>query len=146
MAGKDFAVRATPAAAAAIDGLRGRARKSYEAFEAELRKQGCKVAGYRLLAEDGGYSEFCCRRLIEDWRAITTFEPGIAIVVAVGRHDDHAFYADLAKTIEIGPIGQRRGEKPDCCGEDGWPSIGFVPVERKGGERAKRNPAREGAR
>ena len=47
MAGKDFAVRATPAAATAIDGLRGRARKSYEAFEVELRKQGCKVAGYR---------------------------------------------------------------------------------------------------
>ena len=45
MAGKDFAVRATPAAVAAIDGLRGRARKSYEAFEGELRKQGCKVAG-----------------------------------------------------------------------------------------------------
>lgn len=124
MAGKDFAVRATPPAAVAIDGLRGRARKSYEAFEAELRKQGCKVAGYRLLAEDGGYSEFCGRRLVEDWRAITTFEPGVAIVVAVGRHDDRAFYADLGKTIEVGPIGQRREEKPDCCGEGGWPSIG----------------------
>ena len=124
MAGKDFAVRATPAAATAIDRLRGRARKSYEAFEAELRQQGCKVAGYRLLAEDGGYSEFCCKRLIEDWRVIVTFEPGVAIVVAVGRHDDRAFYADLAKTIEIGSIGQRREEKPDCCGEDGWPSIG----------------------
>jgi hypothetical protein len=145
MAGKDFAVRATPAAAAAIDGLRGRARKSYEAFEDELRKQGCKVAGYRLLAEDGEYSEYCCKRLVEDWRVIVTFEPGVAIVVAVGRHDDRAFYADLAMTIEVGPIGQRREEKPDCCGQGGWPSIGSVPVGRKGGERAKRNPAREGA-
>ena len=62
MAGRDFTLRATPAAVAAIDGLRGRARKSYAAFEAELRKQGCRVAGYRLLgAEDGGYSEFCGR-------------------------------------------------------------------------------------
>lgn len=51
---------------------------SYAAFEAELRKQGCGVAGYRLLSpEDGGYSEFCCRRLVDDWRVITTFEPGV---------------------------------------------------------------------
>jgi len=44
MAGKDFEVRATPAAVAAIERLRGTARRSYEAFEAELRKQGCRVA------------------------------------------------------------------------------------------------------
>ena len=103
--------------------LRGRARKSYATFEGELRKQGCEVAGYRLLgAEDGGYSEFCCKRLVDDWRVITTFEPGVAIVVAVGRHDDRAFYAELAKTLAIGAAGQRRQEKPACCGEGGWTS------------------------
>lgn len=125
MAGRDFTLRATPAAAAAIDGLRGRARKSYAAFEAELRKQGCGVAGYRLLgAEDGGYSEFCCKRLVDDWRVIITFEPGIAIVVAVGRHDSRAFYAELSKTLAVGPVGQARKEKPACCGKGGWPSVG----------------------
>lgn len=98
MADREFTVRATRAAATAIEGLRGKARKSYEAFEAELRKQGCKVAGYRLLAGDGGHSEYCCKRLVEDWRVITTFEPGVAIVVALGRHDDRAFYAELATT------------------------------------------------
>ena len=55
---------------ATIDDLRGKARKSYENFEGELRKQGCMVAGYRLLAEDGGLSEYCCKRLVEDWRTI----------------------------------------------------------------------------
>ena len=131
MAGKDFAVRATPAAVAAIDRLRGTARRSYEAFEAELRKQGCRVAGYRLLgAEDGGYSEFCCKRLVDDWRAITTFEPGVAIVVAVGRHDSRAFYAELSKTLAIGAAGQGRKEKPACCGEGGWPSVGSAPGGR----------------
>lgn len=131
MAGKDFAVQATPAAVAAIERLRGRARKSYEAFEAELRKQGCRVAGYRLLgADDGGYSEFCCKRLVDDWRAITTFEPGVAIVVAVGRHDSRAFYAELSKTLEIGAAGQGRKEKPACCGENGWPSVGSAPRGR----------------
>ncbi len=130
MAGRDFAVRATRAAAASIDGLRGRARKSYEAFEAELRKQGCKVAGYRLLAEDGGHSEYCCKRLGEDWRAITTFEPGVAIVIALGRHDERGFYADLAKTVEIGATGRRRQGKPDCCGEDGWPGVGSFQLSQ----------------
>jgi hypothetical protein len=133
MAGKDFAVRATPAAVAAIERLRGTARRSYGAFEAELRKQGCRVAGYRLLgAENGGYSEFCCKRLVDDWRAITTFEPGVAIVVAVGRHDSRAFYAELSKTLKISAVGRRREEKPSCCGKGGWPSVGSVSGERTG--------------
>lgn len=133
MAGRDFTLQATPAAAAAIDRLRGRARKSYAAFEAELRKQGCRVAGYRLLgAEDGGYSEFCCKRLVDDWRVITTFEPGVAIVVAVGRHDSRALYAELSQTFAIGAVGQGREEKPACCGKGGWPSVGPAPDERTG--------------
>jgi len=78
MAGRDFALRATPAAAAVIERLRGTARRGYAAFETELRKQGCRVAGYRLLgAEDGGYSEYCCKRLVDDWRALPR---GVAMV------------------------------------------------------------------
>ncbi len=133
MAGRDLTLRATPAAAAAIDLLRGRAGKSYAAFEAELRKQGCAVAGYRLLgADDGGYSEFCCKRLVDDWRVITTFEPGVAIVVAVGRHDSRAFYAELSQTLAIGAAGQERKEKPACCGKGGWPSVVPAHDERTG--------------
>ena len=96
------------------------------------------VAGYRLLgAEDGGYSEYCCKRLVDDWRVITTFEPGIAIVVAVGRHDGRAFYAELSKTLEIGEVGRRREEKPPCCGKGGWPNVGSVPGERTGREKSR---------
>jgi hypothetical protein len=132
MAGEGFAVRATPAAASAVDGLRGKARKRYDAFERELRKQGCKVAGYRLLALAGdGYSEHCCKRLVENWRVITTFEPGVAIIVAVGRHEERGFYLSLAKTLEIAGVGQGRGDKPACCGEDGWPSVGKARGERR---------------
>jgi hypothetical protein len=140
MAGKDFAVRATPAAVAAIGRLRGTARSSYGAFEAELRKQGCRVAGYRLLAaeDDGYYSEFCCKRLVDDWRAITTFELGVAIVVAVGRHDSHAFYVELSKSLAIGAVGQGRQEKPACCGKGGWPSVGSVSGERTGRLKSRR--------
>lgn len=132
MAGKDFTLRATPAAVAAIERLRGTARKSYAAFEAELRKQGCRVAGYRLLGAEGGYSEYCCRRLVDDWRVIATFEPGIAIVIAVGRHDSRAFYAELSQTFAIGAVGQGREEKPACCGKGGWPSVGSAPDARTG--------------
>ena len=131
MAGKDFTLRATPAAMAAIERLRGTARRSYAAFETELRKQGCRIAGYRLLgAEDGGYSEYCCKRLVDDWRVITTFEPGIAIVVAIGRHDSRAFYAELSKALAIGAVGRRREEKPPCCGTGGWPNVGSVRGRR----------------
>lgn len=138
MAGKDFTLRATPAAVAVIERLRGTARRSYTAFESELRKQGCRVAGDRLLgAEDGGYSEYCCKRLVDDWRVIITFEPGIAIVVAVGCHDSRAFYADLSKTLAIGAVGRRREEKPPCCGKGGWPSVGLVPGARTGRRKSR---------
>ncbi len=112
----------------------GHARAA-RAFEAELRKQGCRVAGYRLPgAEDGGYSEFCCKRLVDDWRVITTFEPGVAIVVAVGRHDSRALYAELSQAFAIGAVGRGREEKPARCGKGGWPSVGPVPGERTGRE------------
>jgi hypothetical protein len=59
---------------------------------------------------------------------ITTFEPGVAIVVAVGRHDSRAFYAELSKTLAISAVGQGRKEKPACCaGQAGWPSVGLAP-------------------
>jgi len=120
-----FAVQATPAAAAAIEALRGRARKRYETLERELRTGGCKAAGYRLLAgEQGSYSEYCCKALAENWRVITTFEPGVAVIIALGRHDTRDFYAGLATILEIGAVGQGRKAKPDCCGASGWPSVG----------------------
>jgi hypothetical protein len=49
MAGEDFSVLATRAAAGAIEELGAEPARATEAFETEPRKQGCKVAGYRLL-------------------------------------------------------------------------------------------------
>jgi hypothetical protein len=79
------------------------------------------------LGAEGGYSEYCCKRLVDDWRVIATFEPGIAIVIAVGRHDSRAFYVELSKKFAIGAVGQGREEKPVCCGKGGWPSVGLAP-------------------
>jgi hypothetical protein len=131
-AGEGFAVQATPAAAAAIAALRGKARKRYKAFEYELRHGGCKVAGYRLVAPGGaGPSGYCCKPLVENWRVIITFRPGVAMIAAVGRHDEPGFYAELAKTLAISAIGQGREHKPACCGEAGWPSLGEVWGKRR---------------
>lgn len=133
MAGKDFALRATPAAAAVIERLRGTARRSYATFETELRKKGLQS---RRLPAAGRRGEWLLGVLLQatgrDWRVITTFEPGIAIVVAVGRHDSRAFYAELSKTLAIGAAGRRREEKPACCGKGGWPSVGSAPGGRHG--------------
>ncbi|WP_445150210.1 hypothetical protein [Baekduia sp. Peel2402] len=102
----EFHLRATPSAAKAIEGLRGNAKKAYEKLLPQLKAQGCKVAGYRLLAADGVpegsvYLEFCCKSLTGTWRLITT--------------------------------GQRRDEKPACCGEPGWPTLGKSRRERQVG-------------
>lgn len=141
MAAAAFAIQATPEASAAINALRARARRSYEGFERELRKQGCKVAGYRLLAPDSvGASDYCCKPLVENWRVITTFEPNLAIIVVVARHVERTFYADLTATLDISPVGQGREHKPDCCGEDGWPSTGETREQRRKPSRRTTSP------
>jgi hypothetical protein len=132
-AGERFAVQATPAAATAIGALRGRPRKSYDAFLSELRRGGCTVAGYRLLAPDpADYSEYCCKPLAENWRVITTFEPSIAWIIDVVEHDSPQFYRELATKLDISNIGQRREHKPGCCGTAGWPSLGLTRAQRRG--------------
>lgn len=88
-----------------------------------LRAEGCRAGGYRLLASDGTLSLFCCLHLYADWRLISTYEPGTVILVALGRHDDGSFYRGLASQLGIGAVGQRRPNKPPCCGQSGWPNI-----------------------
>lgn len=124
-----FQLRATPSAAKAIEDLRGSARKAYEKLKPELQAQGCKAAGYRLLAADSPpgepiYSEFCCKPLLGKWRVITAFEEDVVWIVAVGEHDGDAFYRDLGESLGISGVGQRREAKPACCGSDGWPALG----------------------
>lgn len=126
MAGSRFRVQATPAADSVIRGLRGRARSDYAALEAALKAEGCRAAGYRLLNGTGLPSEFCCKHLRGRWRVITTFDPGVVAIVAVGEHDGPRFYRNLAKQYEVGEIGQNRDQRPGCCGEEGWPSLGVT--------------------
>lgn len=114
--GLPLRVRATPAANAAVDALRGRARNAYEDLERELKAQGCKAVGYRLLARDGGASELCCKHLTGEWRVVTTFEPDVVWVVAVGEPDGPAFYRQLSEHYDINDVGQKRDHRPNAVG------------------------------
>ncbi len=95
-------------------------------MEADLKAQGCRAGGYRLLGNDGNWSPYCCKHLYGRWRVITTFEPGIATVTAVGEHDGPDFYTQLSHELGISGVGRGREQKPDCCGPDGWPTPGSV--------------------
>jgi hypothetical protein len=116
----------TPSADAAVGGLRGRAATAWRRLEPELKAQGCRAAGYRLLAEDGNWSAYCCKHLYGRWRAITTFEPRIVWVVAVGEHDGSRLYEHLSGELALAGVGRGREQKPDCCGEGGWPAVGLT--------------------
>lgn len=119
-----FRLVATEPAKRTIDNLSGAAEARYERHANELRSRGCRAAGYRLLGGDGNYSEYCCLHLYRTWRLITTFDSKRVIIVAVGQHDDQGFYRSLSANLDISPVGRRREQKPDCCGEDGWPTLG----------------------
>jgi len=67
---------------------------------------------------------YCCKHLHGSWRAISTFEPGIVWIVAIGEHDSARFYKRLADDLDISRVGRRREQKPACCGKDGWPAVG----------------------
>lgn len=105
---------------AAIDALRGRERASYDAAKLDLEAQGCRQAGYRMQAEDGGPSEYCCKHLYGELRLMTTFEDREVEIVAIGRHDGDDFYRRLSDEFGTSSVGQRRENKPPCCDEDGW--------------------------
>jgi hypothetical protein len=62
---------------------------------------------------------------------ITTFEPSIAWIIDVVEHDGPELYKKLATELGISAVGQKREHKPDCCGEDGWPSTGPTRVQQR---------------
>lgn len=91
---------------------------------------------------------FCCRHGHRSQRLILTFlapreqhspfahladrERPAVVIAWIGRHNDERFYKGLGD-LGIGAVGQRRQQKPNCCGSGGWPTVGEV--------RAKRFPA-----
>jgi hypothetical protein len=99
-------------------------------LESELKAQGCRAGGYRLLGGDGNWSPYCCKHLHGQWRVISTFEPGSVWIIAVGQHDGPQFYKRLSEDLAISGAGRARDQKPACCGDEGWPTIGATRATR----------------
>ncbi len=88
--------------------------------------------GVALAATGSGrWSLYCSRVICANWRVVTTYRPGEVIVVGIGRHEGAALYAELANEIGTSAVGVRRDEKPECCGQDGWPTLGEPRRERR---------------
>lgn len=136
-----YPLRITRSAQAVRDKLRGDSVDEFEKLRTALKAQACRVAGYRLLARDGGWSEFCCVHLDREWRVILTFDDEGTQILVIGEHDGPEFYRRLAADYDISEIGVERDQKPDCCGNGGWPSVGLSRAQK----RAAGAPARQRA-
>lgn len=141
-------LRLTPSADAAIRELRGKPAQDWDRLKPELKAQGCRAGGYRLLGRDGSWSSYCCKHLHGQWRVISTFEPGIVWVIAVGEHDGPQFYRLLSNDLGILGVGRGREQKPACCDDDGWPTIGsskMIPQRESAASKLASGKSRDAA-
>ena len=106
-----------------IRALRGKRREATLRVLGELRRQGCEAGGYRLAGEM--LNRLCCRHLYAADRMLIAWpNTDLALVIAVGRHDDSAgdIYRLLLEAFDLTVSPDERG-KPSCCDDDGLPPI-----------------------
>ncbi len=101
-------------------------RRAYDAAISGLKGDGCKAAGYRLAASDGGDFPMCCRHLANDWRMHTLFaRDGRVIVISLARHtksqNPHQILAEIFPGLS--PVGRRKRTKPPCCDDPESPPV-----------------------
>lgn len=115
----------TPIAARQAAGLRGSAKKSYEAFLDELESAGCQALGYRLTGPSP-LPHLCVRHLWSRLRVVVAFESAErAWIVLIGEHIDaepeRDVYRMLYALAGTSPAPDERRTKPPCCGGEGAP-------------------------
>ncbi len=101
-------------------------RRAYDAAISGLKGEGCKAAGYRLAAADGGDFPMCCRHLANAWRMHTLFaKDHSVIVISVARPDKiqnpHQLLADIFPGLSA--VGCRKRAKPPCCDDPESPPV-----------------------
>ncbi len=101
-------------------------RRAYDTAISGLKGEGCKAAGYRLVAAGGGDFPMCCRHLANDWRMHTLFaKDHSVIVISLARHDKsqnpHQVLADIFPGFS--PVGRRKRAKPPCCDDPESPPV-----------------------
>ncbi len=123
MAHSVFVVDTVARVAAALNKID---RRAYDAAITGLKGEGCKAAGYRLAAMDGGDFPMCCRHLANDWRMHTLFaKDHSVIVISLARHDKsqnpHRVLSDIFPGLSL--VGRRRRAKPPCCEDPENPPV-----------------------
>ena len=117
-------VRQTPTATTQVAGLRGRAKKAYEAFLDEVSAQGCAAMAYRLTGPQP-LEQLCVKHLRGPDRVVVAFVGDEAWVLLVGphRHDDPRIdvYTALYELAGVEPEDQTKRTKPSCCDSAGQP-------------------------
>jgi hypothetical protein len=119
-----FTVLRVPSVAAVADSATGPLRKSYETARDELRRDGCRAAGYRLAAAAGGEYPMCCRRLYGAWRMHIVFTaPDTLVIISIAEHtrraNPNAVLAELFPGLSA--TGRGRSDKPSCCDDPSAP-------------------------
>ena len=104
-------------------GLRGPARRVYEAFLDDLAAQGCAAMGYRLTGPDP-LPRLCVKHLRAQDRVVVAFSAvGQAWALLVGPHRDddpgRNVYDLLYQLAGVQPPEQARRTKPPCCDDQG---------------------------
>jgi len=111
----------TPVATMQAGGLRGPARRRYEAFLDDLAAQGCAAMGYRLTGPDP-LPRLCVQHLRAQDRVVVAF-PAVdeAWILLVAPHRDadpgRNVYDLLYQLAGVAPPEQARRTKPPCCDE-----------------------------
>ncbi|MCK2240760.1 MULTISPECIES: hypothetical protein [unclassified Crossiella] len=103
--------------------LKGRQRKSYDHWLADLKQRGCAAMQYRL--HGTGVDHFCVSHLYGALRVVVAFESSrSAVIVLLGPHDNADpgldVYTRLYNLADI-PVPTGRRTKPPCCAADGKP-------------------------
>lgn len=141
-----FRVRATPTAKRDIDGLSGKAKEAFWRKHAELEREGCAAADYRLVGAVA--DRICSVHLYGNWRALVGFpaDDEVAVLI-VARHDASRAASDvyrrLYRQLGVGYPSETRA-KPPCCEEDGAPPVDLALVDRfvEGAKRLRRERRR----
>ena len=141
-----FRVRATPTAKRDIDGLSGKAKDAFWQKYAELEREGCAAADYRLVGEIA--DRICSVHLYGSWRALVGFPASDQVaVLIVERHEARRgeldVYRRLYRQLGIGQPSETR-TKPPCCEEDGAAPVEPELIDRfvEGAKRLRRERRR----
>jgi hypothetical protein len=112
----------TPIAATQAAGLRGHAKRAYDAFLDDLAARGCAALAYRLTGPDP-LPRLCVKHLRAQDRVVVAFtEKHEAWVLLVAPHlddDPGRNVYDLLYTLAgVQPEDQAQRTKPPCCDTD----------------------------